>query len=654
MSRIIIIAVAALAVAGAAVAQNGAICLFADPAGTDCNLTDETPGMLNIYVVHTLMPGATASQFWAPKPACMVGATWLSDVKPFPVTLGDSQTGVAVGYGGCQPSPLHILTIVYQTSGTTQADCAYFVRPHPNVDSIEAADCNENIVIPGGGKIYINSDLDCLCEEEAPPELGYSPLSLDFHENIQTHAVQIVNLGGGELSWTAVEAMPWMELNPQLGTNDGTVVVTVDRSLVYPGEQSSLIFLNSNGGTAQIPVRMDVVASLQVFPDQLDFGSQAEQLHISIRNFGDGIMSWSVSTDDPWISLVPTSGEGDYEVEVTVDRSGLSGGTYNGHIQITSDGGNAMIPVTMDVGPVLNIDPGELEFGYFSTYQEFDIENIGNGLLSWSVTSLTPWLTVDPISGTGDATIGVTADRTGLANGHHQGVIDVNSNGGSASVTVRIDVGPSLFFTPTTLAFTGVTTQATVRIRNIGAGTLEWTLAPEAEWITVEPDMGTDDATVLVTVDRCGLELGQTHQSAINITSNGGNGTVLIIAAGMPRIATSTNYLEFVENETEVRTFTVAMLCSEPVAWTATTASSWMTLNPETGTGTGDVTVTVEWPEGVEETELWGAIHIREVGGPGQADIAVRFLPGDVLIPVEKTTWGNLKSKYQKTDPDGE
>jgi len=219
---------------------------------------------------------------------------------------------------------------------------------------------------------------------------------------------------------------------------------------------------------------------------------------------------------------------------------------------------------------------------------------------------------------------------------------------GDELVAVRIDVGPSIFVSPTTLAFTGVTTQATFRIRNIGAGTLEWTLAPEADWITVEPVSGTDDATVLVTADRCGLELGQSYNSTITITSNGGNRTVLIIADGIPRLTTSTNYLEFVENDIEHRTFTIAMPCSEPVAWTATTASSWMTLDPEAGTGAGEVTVTVAWPEGVEDEELWGAIEVREVGGPGHADIAVRFLAGEILVPTEKTTWGSMKSKYKK------
>ncbi len=70
----------------------GAICFFADPAGSDCTLSDTTPGTLTIHVVHTGTPGATAVQFSAPKPACMVGATWLDDTWVFPVTIGDSQT----------------------------------------------------------------------------------------------------------------------------------------------------------------------------------------------------------------------------------------------------------------------------------------------------------------------------------------------------------------------------------------------------------------------------------------------------------------------------------------------------------------------------------------------------------------------------------
>lgn len=51
----------------------GAVCFCADPSGNDCRLCDDRPGLLTIYVLHTFLPGATAVQFGAPKPAASGG-----------------------------------------------------------------------------------------------------------------------------------------------------------------------------------------------------------------------------------------------------------------------------------------------------------------------------------------------------------------------------------------------------------------------------------------------------------------------------------------------------------------------------------------------------------------------------------------------------
>jgi len=445
------------------------------------------------------------------------------------------------------------------------------------------------------------------------------------------------------------EAMPWMELSTDHGTNDATIFVTVDRDNLTVGEHTAQIFLNSNGGTAEIPVRLDVNAVLRVYPAILDFGNNASYLYISILNIGDGIMSWSASATEPWITLEQTSGSGDRQVLVTVDRTGMSGGTYAGYIHVTSDGGNASVLVTMNVGPVLTVDPGHLDFGYFTTVRYLDIENTGSGLLSWAVTTPTPWIGVDPASGENDGIVEVTVDRTGLADGHHEGVISIVSNGGEANIPVTVDVGPSLFVTPVTLVFAGLDTTLTFRIRNIGAGTLNWTCTPDWSWISVDPASGSNDRTIAVTVDRCSLPLGVQHQGNVYVTSNGGNETVLILAQGMPRLAVSTDYLEFKEDDIEHRTFRIDMPCdTEPFDWTATTQTPWITLDPPAGNGPDTVFVSVEWPEGVEEEELWGAIRVDEVGGPEHVTIAVRFLAADVLVPTEKKTWGSLKAKFKK------
>jgi hypothetical protein len=99
-------------------------------------------------------------------PLCLVGGIWLSDTAQFPVTIGSSQTGVAVGYGACLGSPIAVLAINYFGNGLTGGCCPYPVLPDPNVPSgqIEVVDCADNLITATGFTSVINPDPTCDCD----------------------------------------------------------------------------------------------------------------------------------------------------------------------------------------------------------------------------------------------------------------------------------------------------------------------------------------------------------------------------------------------------------------------------------------------------------------------------------------------------------
>jgi len=103
--------------------------VFGDPEATTCNLFDQAPGLMTFYVVHVLTAGATASQFAAPVPSCMTGAAYLGDSSPFGVVIGNSQTGVSIGYGGCLSGPIHLMTVRLFVQGLSEPCCLYPVTP---------------------------------------------------------------------------------------------------------------------------------------------------------------------------------------------------------------------------------------------------------------------------------------------------------------------------------------------------------------------------------------------------------------------------------------------------------------------------------------------------------------------------------------------
>jgi hypothetical protein len=154
--------------ASIAFAQSGSVGIFADAAGTNCNLPDAVPGLTPYYVVHVYTTGATACQFKATKPACVL-ASYLSDATVFPVTVGNSQTGVSVGYGTCRSGPIHVLTLNFFTQGLTQACCYYKVACDPLGSDgcasglIDIVDCSFEpaLATAGTGIVKANGTCDC-------------------------------------------------------------------------------------------------------------------------------------------------------------------------------------------------------------------------------------------------------------------------------------------------------------------------------------------------------------------------------------------------------------------------------------------------------------------------------------------------------------
>lgn len=106
---------------------------------------------------------------------------------------------------------------------------------------------------------------------------------------------------------------------------------------------------------------------LSVNKINLDFSDSETELPIEIRNDGKSTLKWEISTGTKWIKINPTSGTSTKDIAsvlISVDRTGLSKGDYNGSINITSNGGTATIKVNMSIkGAVLKVTPSTLDLG---------------------------------------------------------------------------------------------------------------------------------------------------------------------------------------------------------------------------------------------------------------------------------------------------
>lgn len=209
-----------------------------------------------------------------------------------------------------------------------------------------------NITIVEGETKIVNIQI-----EELLPELEVSPLNIDFGSTNTSANLSISNKTGiGSISFTLTNNSNWLTLSEYQGTVTNTpkiISLEVDRSKAGFGSFTDIVKVTSDNDEKNVNVLMKNVDPnapwLEVSVNTLDFDSTQTTKNFLISNIGGGTLNWSIITNRNWISCNPISGTDNSNVDVSIDRSGLSAGSYNGTISVSSDGGSKNISVNMIV-----------------------------------------------------------------------------------------------------------------------------------------------------------------------------------------------------------------------------------------------------------------------------------------------------------------
>ena len=201
------------------------------------------------------------------------------------------------------------------------------------------------------------------------------------------------------------------------------------------------------GTASNVQISMEPITPiLNVMPEELDFGEETATLAIDITNAGKGTLQWNIDEDIAWLSCSPVSGTTNKEsspVVVTVSRTEMDRGDYNGMIVVTSNGGSQKIPVSMSVESVnLEIEPEELNFGSLTNSIQLTLKNTGSGTLKYTVESSNEWLVLNKESGSVTKTdyLEAIVTREGLSAGKYNATISFSVSGGNVVVPVKMEV----------------------------------------------------------------------------------------------------------------------------------------------------------------------------------------------------------------------
>gem|GEM_PF-2380275 len=307
-----------------------------------------------------------------------------------------------------------------------------------------------------------------LCTNPDPPSHDFGTVP---EGQTATWTFAITNCGENTLTWTVSDDQPWITSSPTSGdttTETDTVTVTINTTgLTCDAAHTGTVTVSSNEGTktGTITVYVPPCPQLCTNPDppSHDFGTvpegQTATWTFAITNCGENTLTWTVSDDQPWITITPASGDTTTEtdtVTVTINTTGLTcGAAHTGTVTVSSNEGTKTGTITVYVPPCpqlcTNPDPPSHDFGTVPEGQTatwtFAITNCGENTLTWTVSDDQPWITITPASGdttTETDTVTVTINTTGLTCGAaHTGTVTVSSNEGTKTGTITGYVPPN-------------------------------------------------------------------------------------------------------------------------------------------------------------------------------------------------------------------
>ena len=266
-------------------------------------------------------------------------------------------------------------------------------------------------------------------------EIGEGAVSFDntaFHQlklSFQGSQIQVLYDGNLVVSGTDVNYPSGM-----IALDVSTEVITYDNIKVTAGAASSNSLIAG--------------ASTLNFSGTFQGANPAAQ-NVQLSASGTGALSWTAVSTAPWLSVSPSGGLTPATLQVSVNTSGLAGGSYSGAIRLVSLGAansTQLINVNLNVivpPPVIVVSPTQMSFAAVSGQpnppaQALSITNGGFGSIAWSASSNASWLSV-AASGNTPSSVNVSVDSAGLNPGTYSGAITISSAGvGNSPQTIPV------------------------------------------------------------------------------------------------------------------------------------------------------------------------------------------------------------------------
>ncbi len=363
-----------------------------------------------------------------------------------------------------------------------------------------------------------------------------------------------------EVAWTTEASASWVEIAPsagEAGTHTLTVTALPNGSLT---ERTAFVYVNIGGERRlSIPVEQEGLY-LRLSASSLTFDASASAASLTLTSN----TSWQVLDAPEWLSVEPASGSGGATLSV-VPSDNWDTASRSGTLRIgqASTGLAANVAVTQSGRTFPNLI-ASIDFGVDGGTSDVDIATDGR----WTATVSHEWLTVEPASGTGPATLTVTA-AANLSDAARLGSVSVSV--GSTTHTISVTQA-GRYFTLEPTAFGEISSRGGSHSVHISTNET-WKATSTSAWMQLSQREGTGDIDVTFTVPDNASALPRRDTTTFTPAYLQGIRVVTTQAARYLRISQS--QLSFFARGGSAEPIAVSTDCR---SYSVTTDATWLTI----------------------------------------------------------------------------
>ncbi|MBN7768885.1 hypothetical protein KUV44_00300 [Marinobacter daepoensis] len=195
------------------------------------------------------------------------------------------------------------------------------------------------------------------------PLLSFNPTTLAGSSHVDnpepfTQSVQLSAADSSNASFSLTSDTSWLTAAGDSTTTPASITVTINPTGLLAGSYTGTLRANANGYTeGSLTFGLTVIedaTGLITSPTSLYFSGQPDTLiasqSLSISHAASEAHDFTASTNMPWLQATPASGTTPQIIDIEVDSTGKTTGSFSGIITLTSPTTPSVdIPVTMEL-----------------------------------------------------------------------------------------------------------------------------------------------------------------------------------------------------------------------------------------------------------------------------------------------------------------